>query len=104
MKIFRNRPEKQDLKALRELEEKSSKNERRAMAMFYVKEQLSDTAEIRIDITDENVYGSCPVCGREVEVNLHELFVSEDVDLYSTQVLCESCSKLIVRKGDKKCS
>lgn len=68
--------------------------------MFYVKEQLSDTAEIRIDITDENIYGCCPVCGKEVEVDLHELFASEDMNLFSTQVLCESCSKHIVRKED----
>ena len=38
--------------------------------MFYVKEKLSDSAEINIEIHDENVFCRCPKCGCEVPVDL----------------------------------
>ena len=36
--------------------------------MFYVKQKISEDAEIRIDITDENVFAICPECGKDTEV------------------------------------
>ena len=41
--------------------------------MFYVKETIGDTTEINIEINDENVFCRCPVCGREVLVDLEEV-------------------------------
>ena len=33
--------------------------------MFYVKEPLTDTLEVHVEINDENVFCHCPVCGKE---------------------------------------
>lgn len=40
--------------------------------MFYVKEPLTDTLEVHVEINDENVFCHCPVCGKEVQVNLEK--------------------------------
>ena len=59
--------------------------------MFYVKEKINDSMEISIEINDENVFCTCPKCGKEVEVDLVE--VLEEGDLVSTQVCCNTCSE-----------
>lgn len=64
--------------------------------MFYVKEKISDTAETKIEINDENVFCNCPNCGREVQVNLEDVMSDGDVDLCNTVVLCEECSKKMI--------
>lgn len=58
--------------------------------MFYVKETVSDSMDITIEINDENVFCRCPNCGDEVQVDLQE--VLRDGDLFGTSVFCESCS------------
>ena len=32
--------------------------------MFYAKEKLGESAELAVELTEENVYCKCPVCGR----------------------------------------
>ena len=59
--------------------------------MFYVKEKINDVMEISIEINDENVFCTCPKCGKEVRVDLVE--VLKDDDLLSTQVCCNTCSE-----------
>lgn len=59
--------------------------------MFYVKEKINDVMEISIEINDENVFCTCPKCGKEVGVDLVE--VLEEGDLVSTQVCCNTCSE-----------
>ena len=59
--------------------------------MFYVKEKINDVMEVSIEINDENVFCTCPKCGKEVEVDLVE--VLEEGDLVSTQVCCNTCSE-----------
>ena len=59
--------------------------------MFYVKEKINDAMEVSIEINDENVFCTCPKCGKEVEVDLVE--VLEEGDLVSTQVCCNTCSE-----------
>ena len=59
--------------------------------MFYVKEKINDSMEISIEINDENVFCTCPKCGKEVRVDLVE--VLEEGDLVSTQVCCNTCSE-----------
>lgn len=66
--------------------------------MFYVKEELNDAMDITIEITDENVYGTCPVCGKEVPIDLTEVFSDSATDLFATSVLCDSCAKHVLRK------
>jgi hypothetical protein len=61
--------------------------------MFYVKEKLSDAAEIMVEIHDENVYCHCPGCGCEVQIDLAVLFSDGEGDLYGTSVYCLDCSK-----------
>jgi len=61
--------------------------------MFYVKEKLSDTVEITLEIQDDNVFCTCPGCGCQVEINLAELFSDGEGDLYGTAVYCPECSR-----------
>ena len=56
--------------------------------MFFVKANVNETTEIRTEITDENVFTICPVCGKEHAVDISEI----SGDIYSTQVLCSECS------------
>lgn len=65
--------------------------------MFYVKFPLSSdpaaSADICIDLTDENVFTTCLDCGREMQVDLSELSQdSEGFDLYGTNLRCGKCS------------
>ena len=59
--------------------------------MFYVKEKINDVMEVSIEINDENVFCTCPKCGKEVRVDLVE--VLEEGDLVSTKVCCNTCSE-----------
>ena len=70
--------------------------------MFYVKEPINDAMEVTIEINDENVFCRCPVCGREVLVDLEEVLCDGKGDLSGTAVLCEDCSRELmeVRDGD----
>jgi len=60
--------------------------------MFYVKEKLSEAAEVMVEIHDDNVYCTCPCCGCEVQVDLGELLSDGEGDLYGTSVYCTDCS------------
>lgn len=66
--------------------------------MFYVKENITDAVSIAVEINDENVFCTCPVCGKEVQVNLEEVFACGEADLFGTHVLCDECSKKVLRK------
>ena len=68
--------------------------------MFYVKAQLSDALEVTIEINDENVFCHCPQCGSEVQVDLAEVFADGEIDLFGTAVLCDSCSKKLLKARD----
>ncbi|WP_373898853.1 hypothetical protein ACER0A_004690 [Haloimpatiens sp. FM7315] len=63
--------------------------------MFYVKERISDSMEVSVEINDENVFCICPSCGCEVNVDLSEVFADGKGDLYSTSIYCSECSKKI---------
>jgi len=38
--------------------------------MFYVKQTINDTLEIKVDIHDDNVFTTCPDCGVEICVDI----------------------------------
>ena len=59
--------------------------------MFYVKTQLSDESVMKTDITDDNVFTRCAGCGKELQVDLNEVFEDIPVDL-ETPVYCCRCS------------
>lgn len=65
--------------------------------MFYVKEK-TDTAEIKVELNDENVFCTCPDCGKEVGVDLSCVFSDGTGDLYNTAVLCRTCSQQRVKR------
>ena len=57
--------------------------------MFYVKENINDTVEVKVELNDENVFCTCPDCGKEVSV----VFADGMGDMYGTAVCCSACSK-----------
>ena len=61
--------------------------------MFYIKTKQYCGKTINIEITDENVFTRCPECGREMPVDLAEIFADGEGDLFSTQVVCAACAK-----------
>ena len=67
--------------------------------MFYTKERVNDSMEISIEITDENVFCHCPMCGSEVSVDIGEILSDGESDLYSTAVFCDECSKKVKSGG-----
>ena len=69
--------------------------------MFYVKEKINEVMEVRIEVGSDNVYGICPGCGDEVQVNLEDLSDADDgLDLYGMAVYCDDCTKKLM-KGKK---
>jgi len=60
--------------------------------MFYIKRRQPCGKTIPIEITDENVFTRCPECGRELPVDLAELFADGEGDLCAASVLCSRCT------------
>lgn len=71
---------------------------------YYVKEITENGGEIRIPITEDNVFARCPQCGKEHRVSNFIDIVQgdEDFDLYSTQTYCESCSVKLFKHAREK--
>ncbi len=67
--------------------------------MFYVKEKINESMEISIQITDENVFSHCPMCGVELMVDIAEILSDGESDLYGTSIYCSECSKRIRAGG-----
>ena len=61
--------------------------------MFYIKTKQYCGKTITTEITDENVFTRCPECGREMPIDLAEIFADGEGDLFSTHVFCAACSK-----------
>lgn len=55
--------------------------------MYYIKDNNR-----RLEINAENVFTTCPKCGREFSVNLEEHLAGGEHDLSGTQTLCAECS------------
>jgi len=70
-----------------------SLQEMEVMNMFYVKESINDTLEIKVEIHDDNVFTTCPDCGVEIFLDISELFSDGESDLYGTAIFCPECSK-----------
>lgn len=65
--------------------------------MFYVKANLNDEVEIKVEINSDNVFNNCPRCGRETNVDLSDMGNGE-WDLYGTQVFCEECTEKTMKE------
>lgn len=61
--------------------------------MFYIKSKQQSGKTVTIEITDENVFTRCPECGRELPVDLAEVFGDGEGDLFSTSIICSACTK-----------
>ena len=61
--------------------------------MFYVKAQINDAISLTAEIHDDNVFTRCPKCGRELAIDIVELFRDGESDLYGTAVYCAECSR-----------
>ena len=60
--------------------------------MYYTKTTIGSTT-IETEIDDESVFTRCPGCGKEMRVDLQELFAAGDFDLCGTTILCHECSQ-----------
>ena len=60
--------------------------------MFYIKTKQYSGKTITTEITDENVFTRCPECGREMPIDLAEIFADGEGDLFSTQIFCAACT------------
>ncbi len=67
--------------------------------MFYVKEKMTDTVEVKVELNDENVFCTCPDCGKEVAVDLSYVFADGIGDMYGTAVLCNECARRRLQHG-----
>ena len=61
--------------------------------MFYIKTKQHSGKMVSTEITDENVFTRCPECGREMPVDLAEIFADGEGDLFSTKIFCAACTK-----------
>lgn len=67
--------------------------------MFYVRTQLNKETFLKLGIHKNNVFTRCPRCGREIAVDLAEVFIDAEGDLDSTTVLCAKCCEKL-HEGD----
>lgn len=56
--------------------------------MFYMKYKGK-----KLVISEDNVFTVCPRCGREHSVDLQDILMGGEADLYSTSVYCADCSR-----------
>ena len=70
--------------------------------MFYVKTKLNDDSVLEVDITRDNVFCRCPLCGAEVQINLEDDYIGDkDFSVQNSEVACEKCSRKVLA-GDRK--
>ena len=50
-----------------------------------------------MEIRDDNVYNRCPRCGKEIHVNLEDVFRDGKADLFGTAVFCQRCSAQLLK-------
>lgn len=63
--------------------------------MIYIKTNITDDIEIKVNLYDDEIFTQCIKCGKEMQVETEVLKqVLTDGDLASTSFYCEECSKL----------
>lgn len=71
--------------------------------MFYIKTNISNGVEIKIDLFEDEIYTQCPKCGKEIQINSEELAdIIKDQCLTSTNVYCKDCAKEVIKKCKKR--
>lgn len=65
--------------------------------MFYLKHKGE-----KLEITGDNVYTTCPRCGKEHCVDIHDILADGHSDLYGTAVYCNACASPL-NQGARSC-
>lgn len=64
--------------------------------MYYIKAEIAQEVTIKAEITDENVFTTCPDCGVEHPVVLADTVDADGrLDLFGTAIYCPECSEKI---------
>lgn len=62
--------------------------------MFYVKKEIGNDIEVKIDLYDDEIYTQCPICGKEIQIDGEFLAkILNDGDLVGTSIYCDKCTK-----------
>jgi hypothetical protein len=69
--------------------------------MLYIKTQLTDQVEIKIDLYEDEIFTTCPSCGKEFQLESEDLKQIED--WASTSISCgnEKCNKWMKEEVEK---
>ena len=67
--------------------------------MLYLKEQTGEGRYIVTELTSENVFSVCPICGREAPVIDFENIITREDFNFSRSVCCPACVRTIHEKG-----
>jgi len=62
---------------------------------FYVKAKITDEVEIKMKLYDDEIYTSCPDCGKEMQVDADTIvsILGNGGDFAGTSIYCVDCSK-----------
>jgi len=60
----------------------------RRITVYYMKNE-----EKKLFIEADNVFTQCGRCGREVQVDLADMVMDGQLDLYGTSIYCPQCSE-----------
>ena len=61
-----------------------------------MKTKISGDMELKVPLYGDEIYTSCPECGKEIQLDSVDLAdIIKEQALSSTSVYCKECSKLI---------
>lgn len=62
--------------------------------MLYVKTNISNNIEIKVDLYDDEIYTQCTKCGKEIQVDNETLaLMFKYGDLASSSLTCYKCAE-----------
>ncbi len=61
--------------------------------MYYMKHNGQ-----KLFIESDNVFTQCPRCGKERQIDLADMVIDGELDLYGTAVYCEKCGEKVRSK------
>ena len=64
--------------------------------MFYAKLK-NEECEVKVGLTNDNIFVTFPMCGKEQQIDISEIFPLIDFDMEQNSVYCETCSQKINR-------
>lgn len=61
--------------------------------MLYLKAQINEQVELKIDLYDDEIFTTCPGCGKEVQVEPQDLveIIQSGGDFVGTNIYCNGC-------------